>query len=114
LSPPTGINIPSVDLFEEFGATSAEWRNRDERANVGVDDVLTFAGSIAMVEPSARIAPASLPAADLVQAIDRMRTLVSRINRRITELERRHDSLDRMVDVLHARDLKARRKAMSS
>jgi hypothetical protein len=64
-----------------------------------------------MVEPSARIAPASLPAADLAQAIDRMRTLVSRINRRITELERRHNSLDRMVDVLHARERKVRKVA---
>jgi hypothetical protein len=57
--------------------------------------------------------PTEMRSADLAQAIDRMRTLVSRINRRITDLERKHNSLDRMVDVLHARDRKAR-KVVSS
>jgi hypothetical protein len=49
-------------------------------------------------------------ARDLADAIDRMRTLVARINRRITALERKTGSLDRMVDVIRERDLK-RRKA---
>jgi hypothetical protein len=38
-----------------------------------------------------------------------MRTLVARIHRRITTLERRHASLDKMVEVMRERDLKRRR-----
>jgi hypothetical protein len=49
--------------------------------------------------------------ADLADTIDRMRTLVSRINRRITTLERRHASLDKMVDVMRERDHRRRRIA---
>jgi hypothetical protein len=98
-------------LFEEFGAANAGWQNRDERANVGINDVLTSRGPLRWsnhlpVLRRHRCRPPISP-----RRLIGCRTLVSRINRRITELERKHNSLDRMVDVLHARDRKVRKVA---